>query len=371
MPYQFETEQDICSANIKVFGVGGGGNNAVNRMIESGLRGVSFYSVNTDNQALALSLAETKIQIGQAITQGLGAGASPEVGQKSAEESIDEIKESLKGADLVFITAGMGGGTGTGASHVIAQVAKEMGLLVIGVVTRPFTFEGRVRMMNANLGIELIQKYVDALVVIPNDRLLQMANPNTTFKEALVMADNVLLMGVKGITDLIATPALINLDFADVKTIIKDAGLAHMGMGHAHGDEKAEEAAREAIQSPLLETDIDGATGVLINITGGENLTLFEIQKIAEIVREEAHPDANIIFGSCINSEFEDEIKVTVIATGFSSTPRQNTRIAQVFDNKEEPRKPLEMLDTKPNAKAVVEKETESSYNWPSFLDED
>ena len=358
MPYEFDTSQNLCSANIKVIGVGGGGNNAINRMIENGLQGVTFYSINTDNQALAMSLAENKLQIGEKTTHGLGAGANPEIGERSAEENTDDIKELLTGADLVFITAGMGGGTGTGASHVIAKIAREMGLLVVGVVTRPFSFEGKVRKINSDLGIQLIKDYVDALVVIPNDRLLQMASPNTTFKEALKMADDVLLMGVKGITDLIATPALINLDFADVKTIVKDAGMAHMGMGVGHGDEKAVEAAKQAIQSPLLETSIDGATGVLINIMGSEQLTLFEIEKIAEIVRQEAHPDANIIFGACIDPNNEDEIKVTVIATGFNSNKPRKTVIDPIL--------------TEDNPKTSKQQEPAGgSYVWPSFLDDD
>ena len=350
MSYELVNQQQIGTANIKVIGVGGAGNNAVNRMIESGLQGVYFYAVNTDSQALTSSLAENKLQIGAKTTSGLGAGANPEIGERSAEENIDEIKAMLQGADLLFITAGMGGGTGTGASHVIAKAAREMGLLVVGVVTRPFNFEGKVRKINADLGIQLIRDFVDALVVIPNDRLLQMANQTTTFKEALKMADEVLLLGVKGITDLIATPALINLDFADVKTIIKDAGLAHMGMGVGRGDEKAIEAANVAIQSPLLETNIDGATGVLINITGSEQLTLFEIEKIAEIVRQEAHPEANIIFGACIDPSVDDDIKVTVLATGFSTAKPEN-----------------EVSEPEPKRTSPP---VSSNHVWPSFLDD-
>ncbi len=347
MPYEFDSTENLCSANIKVIGVGGGGNNAINRMIENGLRGVTFYAINTDSQVLAVSLSENKLQIGEKTTRGLGAGANPELGERSAEENQEDIKQMLDGADLVFVTAGMGGGTGTGASHVIAKIAKEMGLLVIGVVTRPFSFEGKVRKINSDLGIQLIKDYVDALVVIPNDRLLQMASTNTTFKEAFKMADDVLLMGVKGITDLIATPGLINLDFSDVKTIVKDAGMAHMGMGYGTGAEKAVEAAKLAIESPLLETNIDGATGVLINIMGGEQLTLFEIEKIAEIVRQEAHPDANIIFGACIDPNLDDEIKVTVIATGFNSAKASNPIKAS--------------SDTEPRP---------GGYTWPSFLED-
>ncbi|NLW70432.1 MAG: cell division protein FtsZ [Eubacteriaceae bacterium] len=353
MPYEFDTTQEA-QATIKVFGVGGGGNNAVNRMIESGLQGVLFYSINTDNQALAVSLAENKIQIGQTTTKGLGAGANPEQGEKAAEENGEEIKKSLQGADLVFITAGMGGGTGTGASHVIAKIAKEMGILVIGVVTRPFHFEGKVRKINSDLGIRLLKEYVDALVVIPNDRLLQVANNNTTFRDAFRMADEVLLMGVKGITDLISTPGLINLDFADVKTIIKDAGLAHMGMGIGSGADKATDAAKQAIESPLLETSIQGATGVLLNITGGEQLTLFEVEKIATVIREEAHPDANMIFGACTDPNLDDMIKVTVIATGFTG------------DNPEKDKQDKQQKDKTQKPQTV-----QKSGIWPSFLEDD
>ncbi|MCL1803114.1 MAG: cell division protein FtsZ [Eubacteriaceae bacterium] len=364
MTYELVSNKPVGTANIKVVGVGGAGNNAVNRMIESGLQGVSFFVVNTDSQALNLSQAENKLQIGVQTTGGLGAGANPEIGGKSAEENIEDIQQMLEGADLVFITAGMGGGTGTGASHVIARVARDLGLLVVGVVTRPFNFEGKVRKINADLGIQLIREYVDALVVIPNDRLLQMANQTTTFNEALKMADEVLLMGVKGITDLIATPALINLDFADVKTIISNAGLAHMGMGIGSGDEKAVSAATIAIQSPLLETNIDGATNLLINITGGEQLTLFEIEKIAEIVRQEAHLEANIIFGACIDPTLENEIKVTVLATGFSPAGTKQAKGASLeeFDRATDRRQPNHRVD-QPTKR-------QNPNPWPSFLDD-
>ncbi|WP_408626611.1 cell division protein FtsZ [Alkalibacter mobilis] len=312
-------------ASIKVIGVGGGGNNAVNRMIESGLKGVSFAVINTDNQALSLSLAQERIQIGEKTTAGLGAGANPEIGQKSAEESEDQLRESIKGTDLLFVTAGMGGGTGTGAAPIVAKVAKEMGVLTVGVVTKPFSFEGKVRMNNADLGIKLLSENVDALVTIPNDRLLQLADKTTSLRDAFKMADNVLLQGVRGISDLIAIPGLVSLDFADVKTIMKDTGLAHMGVGVATGENKAVEAAKQAIHSPLLETQIDGATGVLLNITGGSNLTLFEVDQAAEIAREAADPDANVIFGAAIDESMEDEIKITVIATGFSNKATQST----------------------------------------------
>ena len=314
--FQFDIDSDHF-ATIKVIGVGGGGNNAVNRMIESGLQGVSFAVVNTDNQALNLALAEEKIQIGEKATHGLGAGANPEVGQKSAEESEELLAEAIKGTDLLFVTCGMGGGTGTGAAPVVARIAKSLGILTVGVVTKPFSFEGKVRANNAKLGTELLAQHVDALVTIPNDRLLQLADKTTTLKDAFKMADNVLLQGVRGISDLIAVPGLVSLDFADVKTIMKDTGLAHMGVGSAKGENKAAEAAKQAIHSPLLETTIDGATGVLLNITGGMDLTLFEVDQAAEIAREAADPEANVIFGAAIDESMQDEIKITVIATGF------------------------------------------------------
>lgn len=304
-------------AVIKVVGVGGGGNNAVNRMIGAGLKGVEFIAVNTDAQALSMSRATEKIQIGNQVTRGLGAGANPEVGQKSAEESRDEILERLKGADMVFITAGMGGGTGTGASPVIAAAAKEAGALTVGVVTRPFTFEGRRRHDQADHGIEELRAKVDTLITIPNDRLLQVVEKRTSIVDAFRVADDVLRQGVQGISDLIAVPGLINLDFADVKTIMMSTGSALMGIGVASGDGRAQAAARAAISSPLLETSIEGARGVLFNITGDADLGLFEVNEAAEIIAQAADPDANIIFGAVIDESLHDEIRVTVIATGF------------------------------------------------------
>lgn len=304
-------------AKIRVVGVGGGGNNAVNRMIESGLKGVDFVSINTDNQALALTLAEKRLQIGEKTTGGLGAGGNPEMGQKSAEESRDAIAEIIEGTDLLFVTAGMGGGTGSGAAPIIAKIAKEMGILTIGVVTKPFSFEGKVRMRNAEIASDFMQDSVDALVTIPNDRLLRMADKSTSLREAFKLADDVLLQGVRSISDLISMPGLVSLDFADVKTIMQDAGLAHMGVGRASGENRAEEAAKEAILSPLLETEIDGATGVLLNITAGEDLSLFEVDKAATIAREASDEDANVIFGATIDESMGDEIQITVIATGF------------------------------------------------------
>ena len=303
------------TATIKVIGVGGAGNNAVNRMVESGIKGVDFIAVNTDRQALQNSKANTKIQIGEKITRGLGAGAN--IGAQSAEESKAEVAEVLRGADMVFVTAGMGGGTGTGAAPIVAQAAKEMGILTIGVVTKPFTFEGKKRLSQAERGIESLKGKVDTLVVIPNDKLLQIIDRKTSIIEAFRMADDVLRQGVQGISDLIAVPGLVNLDFADVKTIMLNTGMAHMGIGRASGENRAEDAAKQAIQSPLLETSIEGARGVIINITGGDDLGLHEVNTAAELVQRSVDPEANIIFGTVTDPSMEDEIQITVIATGF------------------------------------------------------
>ena len=305
------------TATIKVIGVGGAGNNAVNRMIEADIKGVDFIAVNTDRQALQISKAKTKIQIGEKITRGLGAGANPDIGAQAAEESKAEVAEVLRGADMVFVTAGMGGGTGTGAAPIVAQAAKEMGILTIGVVTKPFTFEGKKRLSQAERGIESLKGKVDTLVVIPNDKLLQIVDRKTSIIEAFKMADDVLRQGVQGISDLIAIPGLVNLDFADVKTIMLNQGMAHMGVGSASGENRAEDAAKEAIQSPLLETSIEGAKGVIINITGGDNLGLHEVNTAAELVQRSVDPEANIIFGTVTDETMGDEIRITVIATGF------------------------------------------------------
>ena len=305
------------TATIKVIGVGGAGNNAVNRMIDAGIKGVDFIAVNTDRQALQTSKANTKIQIGEKITRGLGAGANPDIGAQSAEESKSEIAEVLRGADMVFVTAGMGGGTGTGAAPIVATTAKEMGILTIGVVTKPFTFEGKKRLSQAERGIESLKGKVDTLVVIPNDKLLQIIDRKTSIIEAFKMADDILRQGVQGISDLIAIPGLVNLDYADVKTIMLNQGMAHMGVGKASGENRAEDAAKEAIQSPLLETSIEGAKGVIINITGGEDLGLHEVNTAAELVQRSVDPEANIIFGTVTDPNMTDEIQITVIATGF------------------------------------------------------
>lgn len=314
LDFDVELEQ---FTNIKVIGIGGGGNNAINRMIDSGLKGVEFISVNTDAQALYLSKADKKIQIGEKLTKGLGAGANPDIGKKAAEESKHEVEESLKGADMIFITAGMGGGTGTGAAPVVAEVSKNLGILTVGVVTKPFSFEGKKRRTNADSGINDIKNNVDTLITIPNDRLLSIAEKKTSIVEAFKMADDILLQGVQGISDLIAVPGLINLDFADVKTIMSATGLAHMGIGRGSGENRAVEAAKQAVSSPLLETSIDGAKGVLFNITGGANLGLLEVNEAAELISSAADPEANIIFGAVIDEKLQDDIRITVIATGF------------------------------------------------------
>ncbi|HHU30133.1 MAG: cell division protein FtsZ [Bacillota bacterium] len=329
--FDIEVEQ---FAQIKVIGIGGGGSNAVNRMIEAGLRGVEFISVNTDAQALYLAKSERKLQIGEKLTKGLGAGANPEIGQQAAEESREEIKNILSGADMVFVTAGMGGGTGTGAAPVIAEIARELGSLTVGVVTKPFTFEGRRRQTTAEKGIAELKNKVDTLIVIPNDRLLQVVEKRTPIVEAFRIADDVLRQGVQGVSDLIAVPGLINLDFADVKTIMKETGDALMGIGVASGDNRTMEAARAAISSPLLETSIDGARGVLLNITGGSDLGLFEVNEAADIVAEAADPDANIIFGAVIDDSLQDEVRVTVIATGFDNRASERRQLMDELSRK-------------------------------------
>lgn len=304
-------------AKIKVFGIGGAGCNAVNRMVEEGVQGVEFYVANTDMQDLNKSPVENKIILGRETTRGLGAGANPEMGRKAALENEEEIREAMQGADMVFITAGMGGGTGTGAAPVIAKAAKESGILTVGVVTKPFTFEGKRRRDHAELGIEYLKKYVDSLVVVPNDKLLQISEKNTTMQEAFSMADDVLRQGVQGITDLIAESGVINLDFADVKTVMSDRGIAHMGVGVGKGENRVIDAVKEAIGSPLLETSIDGAKAILLNIMGGYDLGMLEANEAADLIEKAAARDANIIFGASIKEDLEDEIRITVIATGF------------------------------------------------------
>jgi len=316
------------TATIKVIGVGGAGNNAVNRMIEAGIRNVEFISVNTDRQTLNESKASSKIQIGEKLTRGLGAGANPDIGAQAAEESRAEIAEILKGSDMVFVTAGMGGGTGTGAAPIVASTAKELGILTIGVVTKPFTFEGKKRLSQAERGVASLKGKVDTLVVIPNDKLLQVIDRKTSMIEAFRLADDILRQGVQGISDLISVPGLINLDFADVKTIMLNQGMAHMGIGCASGENRAEDAAKQAIQSPLLETSIEGAKGVIINITGGPDVGLHEANTAAELVQRSADPEANIIFGTVTDDSMGDEIQITVIATGFESEEERRNMIS-------------------------------------------
>lgn len=358
-------------AVIKVVGVGGGGTNAVNRMIESGLKGVEFIAINTDAQALMMADADQKIHIGGDITKGLGAGADPEVGIRAAEESREEIKEALQGADMVFVTAGKGGGTGTGAAPVIAEIAKEVGALTVGVVTKPFAFEGRKRGLQAEDGIDKLKEKVDTLIIIPNDRLLQISEKRISIIDAFKVADDVLCQGVQGITDLITVPGLINLDFADVKTIMSGAGSALMGIGSASGENRAKEAAKIAISSPLLEASIDGAKGVLLNISGGSDLGLFEVNEAAETISQAAHPDANIIFGAVVDDSLGEELRVTVIATGFDARARLQEKLD--FLTTEEPEKSEEqeasVFDTGP----ILEKESIPELNGddldvPTFL---
>ena len=309
-------------ANIKVIGVGGGGNNAVNRMVDSDLKGVQFLSANTESQVLELSKADVTIQIGEKVTKGLGAGANPQIGEEAAQESREEIIKALEGADMVFVTAGMGGGTGTGAAPVVAECAKEVGALTVGVVTKPFAFEGKRRRAAAEKGIEFLTQKVDTIIVIPNDKLLQVVDKKCSLSDAFGKADDVLRQGIKGISDLIQIPGLINLDFADVKTIMTEQGEALMGIGVATGENRAADAAKMAINSPLLETSIDGAKGILLNISGSANLSLFEINEAAEIISDAADPDANIIFGSVIDESLGDKVQITVVATGFNSSAK-------------------------------------------------
>ena len=319
-------------ATIKVIGIGGGGCNAINRMIEGDVQGIEFITVNTDNQALMLSKASSRLQIGEKITRGLGAGANPEIGEKAATESRDEIGELIRGTDMLFITAGMGGGTGTGGAPIIAQIARELGILTVGVVTRPFRFEGSRRMQNAERGIREMEKFVDSLIVVPNDKLLEIADEDTSLDEAFVMADQVLKYGVSGISDLVAVPGLINLDLADVRRIMTQAGVCHMGIGRASGEGRASTAIRQAINSPLLDTTIDGARGVIINFTGGRDMKIREVDEAASVVRDAVSPDADIIFGAVVDPEMHDEIMITVIASGFDreNAPQPAPRPAAV-----------------------------------------
>lgn len=350
---QFEMEMEQF-AQIKVLGVGGAGNNAIDRMITSGLKGVEFISINTDKQALMNSKATTKIQIGEKLTKGLGAGSIPEIGERSAEESKDIIIDHIKGADMIFITAGMGGGTGTGAVPIIAKEARQLGILTVCIVTKPFTFEGRKRKENAEKGIGKLQSIVDTLIIVPNDRLLQISDKKITILEAFLTADNVLFKGVQSISDLIAVPGLINLDFADVKTVMTDAGIAHMGIGRGSGEDKCEQAAMEAIKSPLLETSIEGAKKLLVNITGGPDMGLFEVDHAANKIYEAADESADIIWGATIDPNMTDQIMITIIATGFNDDVKEY-KPSILFPKKEE--KPFTFKDVKEPEKEVIRPE--------------
>ena len=355
----FDMNSIFQNARIKVIGCGGGGGNAVNRMIEDGLKNVEFIVVNTDNQALRLSKAESKIQIGEKLTRGLGAGANPEIGEKAAEESKDIIKDAIQGAELVFITAGMGGGTGTGAAPVVAEIAKSLGILTVGVVTKPFPFEGRKRMIQADMGISNLMSKVDTLVTIPNERLLTMVDKKTSLLEAFKKADDVLRQGVQGISDLITIPGIVNRDFADVKAIMSDRGLAHMGIGRGTGENRAIEAAKQAISSPLLETSIIGATGVLMNVTGGPDLSLHEIHEAGNMVQESTDEDAVFMFGAVIDEDLKDEIRVTLIATGFEGSI--NRKVSEILKE--------EILTTKTDVPKTIndDKKEESQEERKDF----
>ncbi len=359
MEFDFEQVYDS-GVSIKVIGVGGGGNNAVNRMISTNIRGVEFIAVNTDSQALDTSCAAKKLVIGDKITRGKGAGSNPDVGKRSAEESIEVVREALDGADMVFITAGMGGGTGTGAAPIIAKASKEMGILTVGIVTKPFSFEGRKRYAQAEAGIAELSKYVDSLIVIPNERLKQVEDTHITLANAFEIADDVLRRGVQSVSELINVPGFINLDFADVTSIMKNAGYAHMGVGSAKGADKAQVAAMQAISSPLLETSITGATGVLVSITASEDIQLDEIDAASQMIYEEAHPDANIIWGAAFDPSLQDEMRVTIIATGFVVDGEERTSRAQAMAAASVAPKAAEAPE------AVVEERYEESYAAPA-----
>ncbi|HYY21770.1 MAG TPA: cell division protein FtsZ [Thermoleophilaceae bacterium] len=355
-------------AVIKVVGIGGGGTNAVNRMVDAGLKGVEFIAVNTDAQALQMCDADIKLQIGDQLTRGLGAGANPEIGYGAANESRDELKEALKGADMVFVTAGQGGGTGTGAAPVIAEVSKqEIGALTVGVVTKPFEFEGSQRMRQAEEGIDRLREQVDTLIVIPNEKLLGVVERRTSILDAFREADNVLRQGVQGITDLITTPGLINLDFADVRTIMHEAGSALMGIGEASGENRAVEAAKNAISSPLLEQSVEGATGILLNITGGTDLGLFEVNEAAEVIQGAADTNSNIIFGAVVDDSLSDFVRVTVIATGFEGRRRVPLFAEEAAGRRREPRRRDVALDEGERSSLEI---SEDEIDVPSFLKE-
>jgi cell division protein FtsZ len=365
--YESESKSAETFARIKVVGVGGGGCNAVNRMIDEGVQGIEFITVNTDAQALLLSKAPIKVRIGDKTTQGLGAGGDPEVGRKSAEESSEELYQTLIGSDMVFVTAGMGGGTGTGAAPIIAQIAQEVGALTIGVVTRPFSFEGSKRLQSAEQGISALKEHSDTLIVIPNDRLLQMVDKRATLQDSFRTADDVLRQGIQGISEVITIPGLINLDFADVKSVMAQGGAALMAVGHASGEDRAVKAAEMAISNQLLDITIDGARGILFNVTGGPNLTLFEVNQAASIIKETAHPDVNLIFGAVVDPNMGDDVRITVIATGFDRPSTVRTPNRPVTFIREETKKaPAPSVATEP---ARVEPGVKANEFQPVYVD--
>ena len=362
-------------AKILVVGVGGGGCNAVNRMIEAELRNVNFIALNTDKQDLDMSRAESKLQIGEKLTKGLGAGGNPEVGQKSAEENVEDISKLLSGADMVFITAGMGGGTGTGAAPIVAKIAKDMGILTVGVVTRPFSFEGRRRSEHAEMGIKFLKQFVDSIVIVPNDKLLTIAEPSTTMVEALRMADEILKHGVQSITELISDNSLINADFADVQTIMRDRGVAHMGIGQGKGENKVKDAVKNAVESPLLETQVAGAKAILLNIAGGQDMGMLDVSEASTLIQNVADQDAIIIFGTSIKEDLKDEMRITVIATGFENRPSNfsdrtelsfDEEIAEVTDSDDA----KEVSSESSSIKKIIDEDGDdaSDFDVPSFL---
>lgn len=362
-------------AKILVVGVGGGGCNAVNRMIEAELRNVNFIALNTDKQDLDMSRAESKLQIGEKLTKGLGAGGNPEVGQKSAEENVEDISKLLLGADMVFVTAGMGGGTGTGAAPIVAKIAKDMGILTVGVVTRPFSFEGRRRSEHAEMGIKFLKQFVDSIVIVPNDKLLTIAEPSTTMVEALRMADEILKHGVQSITELISDNSLINADFADVQTIMRDRGVAHMGIGQGKGENKVKDAVKNAVESPLLETQVAGAKAILLNIAGGQDMGMLDVSEASTLIQNVADQDAIIIFGTSIKEDLKDEMRITVIATGFENRPSNfsdrtelsfDEEIAEVTDSDDA----KEVSSESSSIKKIIDEDGDdaSDFDVPSFL---
>lgn len=357
-------------AVIKVVGVGGGGVNAVNRMIDRGLRGVEFIAINTDAQALLMSDADVKLDVGRDLTRGLGAGADPEVGRRAAEDHQEEIEQALAGADMVFVTAGEGGGTGTGGAPVVARIAKSIGALTVGIVTKPFAFEGKRRMSQAEVGVQALKDEVDTLIVVPNDRLLEISDRSISMLEAFETADHVLLAGVQGITDLITTPGLINLDFADVKSVMQDAGTALMGIGSARGADRAIKAAELAVASPLLESSIEGAQGVLLSIQGGSNLGLYEINDAAKLVEEAVHPDANIIFGAVIDDSLGDEVRVTVIAAGFDESQQRSDRGATLASSPQSEATPSQAAPEAEQSWLLPSEDAPGADNAPTFAAE-